>query len=136
MPDNFEEKLDQIKNMLQDEKIANKLSSFLDSLNDSNNNTSSKEFDTEFDEDELINSTPPPPIQNSSFNQSMSNNIDTLNRITKIYNTINDTNTPSVNLLMAIKPFLNSRRQGHLDNAARVLNFSKLPNMVKDIDKE
>lgn len=144
MADNFDQKLNQIKDMLQDENLSETIKNFIDTVSkdsstssapneeSQNNDLSETENFPESEDTTVDNITEAKPSTNSDLNKS----IDTFSKISQIYNHLNRTDTPSVNLLMAIKPYLNPRRRSKLDRAAKVLNFGKLPNMIKEFDKD
>lgn len=146
---NFDDKLNQIKKLLEDENMAKTLSGIIDSISSPQKgtppptNNPSEDFpETEDFNDSMQqapNMPPPPstgtPSAKSTLNE-LGGSIDAFNKISQIYSEMNRTDSPSVNLLLAVKPYLNSNRQSRLDRAAKVLNLSKLPNMMREFGKD
>lgn len=62
-------------------------------------------------------------------------NVDAVRRIKKVMDRIGTVNDPRINLLAAVKPFLNDKRQKKLDNCIKMLHISRLTKFVEDHDK-
>lgn len=61
--------------------------------------------------------------------------IEMLRKVKKMMDRANSMNDPKVNLLSAMKPFLNNKRQQKLSNCIRILQMSSLVRLVDDSDK-
>lgn len=108
-----------LKSLLGDD-AEQKIQAVMSSLSSSSeNNDSSNE--------ELIptqNTAPPTPIDTAGLEQIL--------KIKEIINELGNSRSDSrSNLLMSLKPFLRQSRQQSVDSAVRLLNLTKLSNLIK-----
>ena len=66
--------------------------------------------------------------------RNMADNMDLMIKIKKIYEKINDHDDPRTNLLLALKPYLNSQRKTHIDNAIKIVNITRLSGVINELD--
>lgn len=104
------EAIDKIKDILSDEQGAAKIAEIISSLGGSSKKASGG-----------------PEIDNSK--------IDTIMKITKIYDKVANTEDPRINLLMALKPYLAKKRLNRLDSAIQMVQLTKLGSVINEIDK-
>ncbi|NLV35522.1 MAG: hypothetical protein GXY17_02465 [Clostridiaceae bacterium] len=62
-------------------------------------------------------------------------NSDMINTARKAMSRINSTNDPRINLLQAIKPFMNNKRQGKISNCIQILQLAGLTRLLNDHEK-
>ncbi|HHV99291.1 MAG TPA: hypothetical protein GXX36_06930 [Clostridiaceae bacterium] len=62
-------------------------------------------------------------------------NIDMLRKAKVIMDRLNNVNDPRINLLMAIKPFLSSRRQKKLSGCLNIIRMSNLVRLMEENEK-
>lgn len=62
-------------------------------------------------------------------------NIDMMRKIKKVMDRLNSNNDPRINLLFALRPFLNNRRQKKLNNCINLLRMSSLAKLMEDHEK-
>jgi len=65
----------------------------------------------------------------------LAENMDMIRKVTTIMNKMSSVNDPRINLLQAIKPFLNSRRQGKLNNCVNILRMSSMVKLLDEGEK-
>lgn len=108
--------------------IFNQLSSMLNNNSDSENtdmSSNSPNINLDNLKDMLNNIN----TNNNSSNNSENNNIDfdTIIKIQNIMSKLNSTqNDPRSNLLLSLKPYLNTKRKSKLDQYIQFLNISKI----------
>lgn len=61
-------------------------------------------------------------------------NPETLMKIGRVWSEISETTTPDVNLLMAIKPYLNEKRRREADRAMQLLKLSKMSSLFHELN--
>ena len=54
-------------------------------------------------------------------------------KIKKIYDGINTHDDPRTRLLLALKPYMNTRRMSGIDNALKILNITKISSILKNL---
>ena len=62
------------------------------------------------------------------------NNQDLMNTARKVLTRINSGNDPRINLLHAIKPFMNNKRQKKIGNCIQLLQVASLSSLLNDHD--
>jgi hypothetical protein len=55
--------------------------------------------------------------------------------IMRVMNSMNSANDPRINLLSALKPFMNKRRQKNINNCINIVRISKLATILDDNNK-
>ena len=116
MNDDMSSKLQQLKDMLGDDQMKDKLKSMM-SIMPNIQNTEESSGNQQSD---------------SSF--GLSGNDAMISKFMKIMERRNQVNDPRVNLLNAIKPYLNKKRQGKVENYSKIFNFTQLASLLKDDD--
>lgn len=115
MNDDITSKIEQLKDMLNNGQLSDNLKNMMSLLSGSNDNS------------------------NEATNNSQSLN-DTdkytliIAKVKKIMDKKSQINDPRINLLHAIKPYLNSRRQERIDNCVKILDFVILSKILKEED--
>ncbi|MGE4282773.1 MAG: hypothetical protein AB7G87_03550 [Clostridia bacterium] len=139
MSDDFNNKAEQFKDLLDNEKMADTIKMLMTMLGNNQNNN--KNNSAQFNNEEHGEKTPVPikemsPINASSSRIPMDDTMDTIIKIKKMVDKVNSTADPRVNLLLALKPYLNNNRQTKLDTAIKVVNLTKLSSVINEIDKK
>ncbi len=62
-------------------------------------------------------------------------NLETMQRLKKLMDRVSTVHDPRINLLTAIKPFLNSTRQKKLNNCIKILQMSSLVRYLEENGK-
>lgn len=65
----------------------------------------------------------------------LAQNMDMIRKATSLMSRMNSVSDPRINLLQAIKPFLNNRRQTKLNNCVNILRMSSLVRLIDDNEK-
>jgi hypothetical protein len=124
MSDEMNNKIKQIAKALGQEdmsdNLVNLISAFANSV--SNESSSSKEENSR-------------QASSNEINTDLADNIDMVRKFTNIMSRINSINDPRINLLHAIKPFLNSRRQSKLNNCVNILRMSSAIRLIDESEK-
>ena len=139
MADDFDQKLEQVKDFLNNEDMAENIKALMSMLSSNNNSTkAAKEKQHETITRDIPKTTVPMQEKSPAYqkNQSLPIEMDTMIKIKKVYDKINDPNDPGVNLLMALKPYLNEKRKERLDSAVKMMSLSKLPAVIQEIETE
>jgi hypothetical protein len=125
MSDDLGKKIKQITDILGQESIPDNLKGLLTLFAGSGNSEepSQKAGDNPVNKEE------------KHERSALDENIDMARRIKKVMDKINTNNDPRINLLNAIKPFLNNKRQSKLNNCIKLLHMSSLTKFVEDNDK-
>ncbi len=74
-------------------------------------------------------------VSDRSQNTEPSVNPEILNTALKAMDRINSANDPRVNLLQAIKPFMNTRRQKKIGNCIQLLQLTSISKLLNDREK-
>lgn len=89
--------------------------------------------------DEITGQEPDPAEEKDDVKpeteQTISFNPDMLDTARKAMEKLNASNDPRINLLNAIKPFMNSRRQKKIGNCIQLLKVASLSRMFNDQEK-
>lgn len=138
MADEINDKMEQFKELLNNENMAENIKMLMNMLSSNNQKPNVENQKTpQHDEKSPTAAKEMPAVSNKNSNISMDmEKMETMMKIKKVYDRINDTNDPGVNLLMALKPFLNEKRKAKLDNAVKLVGFSKIPSIIRELDKE
>lgn len=81
----------------------------------------------------LENSGNPENVQ-SENTDTRPKNIDTANRIQNALGEISNGSDPRINLLSALKPYMNSTRSEYVDRAIKIMRVAKMTSIFKDLD--
>lgn len=112
MDEDFSTKIEQLKDMLNNGQLPDNLKNLMSQLNQN-----SKDSKTD------------------GLTSQSNDEIDALAMITKVKTMLDKKNRiddPRINLLNAIKPYLNSKRQERVDGFVKVLNVTFLSTILKD----
>jgi len=124
MDDDMNKKIKQIASALGQENVpdnlVNLISAFANSI--SNENSSSKEENSR-------------QASDNGVDRELADNMDMVRKFTDILSRMNSINDPRINLLYAIKPFLNSRRQSKLKNCVNILRMSSALRLMDESEK-
>lgn len=132
MSDDLNKKIKQITDILGQETIPDNLKGLLSLLTSSGGNedsTSSRER-TERDEDARLLK------DNKSPRSEIDENVDMVRKIKKVMDKVTTNNDPRVNLLTAVRPFLNSSRQKKLNSCIKILHMTSMTRFLDDFDKD
>ena len=140
MSDELDKKINQISELLGgQENLADNLKSLLTLLasnnankNDANiNNTDSSKSASSEEKESSI------PLSNDNMSKKKESDetSEMANRIAKVINSMNSSNDHRINLLLSLKPFLNTKRQNKLNTCIKMLNISKLTRLLDENDK-
>ncbi len=105
-----------IQNLLSDPETMKKIGSLLGSFG-----ADEKEQKTEGKSEESVL---PPGLDNP----------ETLLKISRMYKDITNEDDPRLTLLLALKPYLSSKRLDKVDSAIKFLKISKLTSLIGEID--
>ena len=99
-----------LQNILNDPEAMNRISEMLGSINSEEESKEEKSGPFEFDDPEMIM------------------------KIGSMLGKISNTDDASVNLILALKPYLSEKRSESADRAVKLLKLSKLSSLIGDID--
>jgi hypothetical protein len=126
MSDDLDKKIQQIAEMLGQDKVPDNLKSLVSllagSLNSKESNTGKASEEEPSGEEKAV--------QNVS-----EDNPETASRVKKLIDGINTGNDPRINLLHAIKPFMSSKRQKKIGKAIQLLQMTSLARLINNNDK-
>lgn len=116
MSDDISSKLQQLKDMLSDDQMQDKLKSMMSIMPNIQNSEEGAEN------------------QQSGNNFNLSENEVMISKFMKIMEKRKQLNDPRINLLTAIKPYLSQKRQGRVDSYSKIFSFTQLASLFKDDD--
>lgn len=77
-----------------------------------------------------------PFVKEEKFQKSeLEENVEMMRRIKKVMDHVNHNSDPRVNLLNAIRPFLNNSRQKKVNNCIKLLQMASLSRVLDESDK-
>lgn len=126
MADDISGAIDKIKEMLNSESGKDTVSSILGMLNSGGQGAEKKEAPKAQQQEQEKSNNPP-----SLFD---SIDLDTVMKVTKAYQELNSKEDERVHLLLALKPYLSSKRVEKLDTAIKMVNLAKLGPIVKELN--
>jgi hypothetical protein len=130
MSDNFNNNIKQLGDILANENISESLINILSLLA----NSSKKETPPEEPQKEN-SSQSNQNKQKDKSDEDFRNNVELMRKVKSIINDANNLNDPRINLLTAIKPFLNNNRQKKVGDCIKLFQMFHLTNMMTDIEK-
>lgn len=150
MSDNLNKKVQQIAQLLGHDNVPDnvkELVSLLSASLENNGDASSKdEGDASSEAASFTASTQPDSIKHSSDEQApalqsssedpQSINRDVLATARNALSKLNSSNDPRINLLNAIKPFMNNRRQKKIGNCIQLLQIASLSRLLNEQEKQ
>lgn len=125
MSDDLNKKIKQLTDLLGQENMADNLKGLFSMLASSMNKEESAPKANENDA----------PKEERSGGSELGDSIEMMRKVGKIMERLNTTTDPNINLLHAIKPFLNNKRQQKLDNCIKLLQVSRLTRLLDEGDK-
>jgi hypothetical protein len=126
MSDDLNKKIKQITDLLGQDTIPDNVKGLLSLLASSNGK----------DESSQQKSVEAPQYKEDRSERSeIDENMEMLRKVRRVMDRLNTNNDPRVNLLTAIKPFLNSNRQKKLGNCIKMIQMSSLTKIMDDNDK-
>lgn len=125
MSDDLDKKIKQITDMLGQDTLPDNIKGLLNLLA-----TASGKEETPAKTNEV------PAVKNEKTERSeLDENMEIMRRVKRVMDKLNSNNDPRVNLLTAIKPFLNTRRQKKVSDCIKLLQMSSLVKLMEDNDK-
>jgi hypothetical protein len=115
MSDNFEENVKQIAELLSQNGVIDSLK---EKLNKKDSNSSS--------ENSLEK------IKNQFIDKQNNSNINFIQNMARAVSQLKDSNDPGINLLSALSPFLNNKRQKTCTDCVKILKTAKLFEFMKN----
>lgn len=122
MSEDFSRAMKQLTDMLSQESLPDNLKGLLSLLG---NPPGNKE------------EPPPKPQQEAaakreekSTRSELEDNIEMIRKMRNVMQRINNTNDPRINLLTAIRPFMNAKRQSTLSNCIKLLHVTNLTRYI------
>ncbi len=147
MADDFNNKMEQVLKILQNEQMMNNLKGVLSSMTPENDNNITPTQNTStgeqppapsFTQNNYEPKTVPvqEPTSNNTQSTQASNQGDVFITMQKILERISNPDDPGVNLLMALKPYLNDKRKSNIDSAVKLLGLTKITSVMSEINKQ
>ncbi|HHW49011.1 MAG TPA: hypothetical protein GXX14_10410 [Clostridiaceae bacterium] len=131
MSEDLSKKIKQITDVLSQENIPENLKGLFSLLAGSANSSP---------EDKKNEPSPKADEANTREERADKNeleeNLEMARKVKTIMDRLNKVNDPRINLLLAIKPFLNHRRQKKITNCINLLRVSSLVRLMEEDDKE
>jgi len=128
MSDDMNKKIQQIAELLGQDTMPDNVKDLLSLLAGSLGKKEDDMATTRVEEEEPVKEEK--PVQAETGNDS-----DILNRVKKIAGSMGAGNDPRINLLHAIKPFMNNKRQKKIGNCIQLLQMSSLARLLDNQDK-
>lgn len=125
MSDDLNNKIQQIADVLGKEKMPDNVKELLSLLAGS---LGSKEASPEISEREI-------PVEEAKKQPEPEENAEVLRKVKNVFDKLNTGNDPRINLLYAIKPFMNSKRQKKLGNCIQLLQMTSLTRLLNEHEK-
>lgn len=66
-------------------------------------------------------------------NQNSAPDVDMMEKVSKIASKMSDKSDPKINLLYALRPYMNSQRSQHIDKAIKMIQLTKITELFKDL---
>lgn len=119
MNDNMDKAVGMLRELLADPEASKKLSGLIDAIAPK---VKPEEISRQMAAPEPVHTQQP-------------DNMAMLNRMRTVYDKVSaNAEDPRLNLLMALKPYLNQKRMKNLDNAMKILSFSRLSNIMNEME--
>jgi hypothetical protein len=138
MSDDLNKKIKQITDLLGQDTIPDNVKGLLSLLASSNGKDESSQQKSveapQYKEDRSERSERNDRYERSERSE-IDENMEMLRKVRRVMDRLNTNNDPRVNLLTAIKPFLNSNRQKKLGNCIKMIQMSSLTKIMDDNDK-
>lgn len=126
MSDDLNKKIKQIADLLGQETVPDNIKGLLSMLAASPDNR-----------EESVQKTNEAVIkrEDKSSRQDFDDSLDTMRRVKLLMDRVNSNSDPRLNLINAIRPFLNGKRQKKLNNCMKLLQMTRLTKLMEDNDK-
>jgi hypothetical protein len=125
MSDDLSKKIKQITDILGQDSLPDNLKGILSLLGTSSGSQQGQQSPT------IASAQSEEPVQKSELNESL----EMVNRVKTLMDRVRADNDPRVNLLSAVKPFLNNTRQKRLGSCIRILQMSSLVRYMDEHEK-
>jgi len=124
--DDLNKKIKQIADLLGQETVPDNIKGLLSMLAASPDNR-----------EESVQKTNEAVIkrEDKSSRQDFDDSLDTMRRVKLLMDRVNSNSDPRLNLINAIRPFLNGKRQKKLNNCMKLLQMTRLTKLMEDNDK-
>lgn len=132
MSEDINKKLKQITDILGQENMPD---NFKGLLNMFASQLSSDEPTQKSENPKVIEQTAPAAKEEKQQRSEFEDNMEMVRRVKNIMEHMNNNNDPRVNLLNAIRPFLNNSRQKKVSNCIRLLQMVSISRLIDDSDK-
>ena len=130
MSDDMNKKIQQIAELLGQETMPDNVKGLLSLLAGSLDKKEDETPAATVEED-----NPEPVKEERPVRAEAGNDSEMLNRVKKLASSIGAGNDPRINLLHAIKPFMNSNRQKKIGNCIQLLQMSGFARLLDNQDK-
>lgn len=127
MSDDMNKKIQQIAELLGQETMPDNVKGLLSLLAGSLDKKEDTAASPEVEEEQVKEEK---PVQTENTDNS-----DMLNRVKKMAGSLNIGTDPRINLLNAIKPFMNNKRQKKIGNCIQLLQMSSVARLLDNKDK-
>lgn len=125
MSEDLNKKIKQITDMLGQENIPDNFKGLLSMLAGSSES-----------EEPAPKTAEQPFVKEEKFQRSeLEENMEMVRRIKKVMDHVNHNSDPRVNLLNAVRPFLNNSRQKKVNNCIKLLQMVSLSRIMDETDK-
>jgi len=74
--------------------------------------------------------------EETSAQNNMDDNVEMMRKIKTIMDSMRNINDPRINLLTAIRPFLNSSRQKKISNCIKLFQMTQVTRMLTEMEKD
>ncbi len=140
MPDDMSNKVDQIKNLLEDENMLENIKNVISMFSGGNSSSNGSSSNNSNNGSSSSNNNPTPissisPVNVNTPNMSGDDTMKTVIKIKKIYDKMVNTNDPGITLLNSLKPYLNAKRKSSLETAIKAMHLSKISGIMHEIDE-
>ena len=131
MSDDLNKKIKQLADILGQENIPENVKGLLGLLGNSNDN----------DDTEPKASEPSSDREDKRFKQDrnersdLEENLEMVRKVKSVMDRMNSVNDPRINLLSAIRPFLNSNRQKKVSSCIKMIQMSSIARFMDEQDK-
>lgn len=125
MSDDLNKKIKQITDILSQDGLPDNLKGILSMLGSSNDSSQSQEKQE----------SAPPENEEKAIKPDNDDSMEMVRKIKKVMDSMRVNNDPRINLLTAIKPFLNLTRQKRINSCVKMLHMASLTKYMDEFDK-
>ncbi|MCX7747883.1 MAG: hypothetical protein N2645_13490 [Clostridia bacterium] len=130
MNDDINKKINQIAELLGKDTVPDNVKGLISLLANSASSAPAKPEPTPVYEER------PVPKEEKLVKNDLDESLDMFRKVKTVMDRINTNHDPRINLLSAIKPFLNSNRQKKLSNCINILRMSTLARYMDEQEKK